>query len=83
MGKYIFYRVKSYALSTKHAAQVIFNKNILSHSRPLLRSLNALDVYQINLYQHLNFMYKFKNKQAPKISNHITKKPIHQYPNLE
>ena len=41
----------------KHTARVIVNKNILSHSRPLLRSLNVLDIYQINLYQDLNFIY--------------------------
>ena len=37
----------------KHAARIVFNKNKVSHSRPLLRSLNPLSVYQINLYQHL------------------------------
>ena len=28
----------------KHVARVTFNENILSHSRPLLRSLNVLHV---------------------------------------
>ena len=58
---------------------MIFNKNKLSHSRPLLRSLNALNDYQINLYQHLNFIYKFKNKQTPKIFGYIIDTPVHQY----
>ena len=58
----------------------MFNQNKLSHSRPLLRSLNVLNVYQIILYQHLNFMYKFKNKQTPKIFNNIIDTPVHQYP---
>ena len=58
----------------------MFYKNILSHPRPLLRSLNALHVYQINLYQRLNFMYKLKNKQTTKIFNDIIKKPVHHYP---
>ena len=58
----------------------MFKQTKLSHSRPLLRSLNALNVYQINLYQHLNFMYKFKNKQTPKIFNDIIDTPVHQYP---
>ena len=43
----------------KHAAQHIF-----SHSRPLLQLFNAINVYQISLYQYLNFMYKFNNKQT-------------------
>ena len=38
--------------------RIIFNQEKLTHSRPLLPSLNALNVYQINLYQHLNFMHE-------------------------
>ena len=37
----------------KHVTRIVFNENQVSHSRPLLRSLNALNVCQINLYQHL------------------------------
>ena len=43
-----------------HAARTIFNEDILNHSRPLLRSLSALNIYQINLYQHANFVYIFE-----------------------
>ena len=43
-------------------------------------TFNALNVYQINLYQHLNFIYKFKKKQTPKIFNDIIDTPVHQYP---
>ena len=43
-------KLKTIHYQQKHAARIIFNKHILSHSRPLLRSLNALNVYQINLY---------------------------------
>ena len=64
----------------KHAARMIFNEDILTHSRPLLRSLNALNVYQMNLYQHANFMYKFKKNQAQKIFNMAFKKLTHKYP---
>ena len=66
-GSTYFTKLKTVHYQQKHAAQMIFNKNKLSHSRPLLRSLNALNDYQINLYQHLNFIYKFKNKETPKI----------------
>ena len=34
----------------KQAAQIIFNEDRLCHSWPLLKNLNALNVYQINLY---------------------------------
>ena len=80
MGQYVFHQTKDSTYQQKHAARSIFNKNKLSHSRPLLRSLSALNVYQINLYQHLNFIYKIINKQTPKIFNDIIGTPVHQYP---
>ena len=49
----------------KHAVRPFFNQEKLTHSRPLLQSLNALNLYQINLYQHLNFMHKVSNNIAP------------------
>ena len=58
----------------------MFNEDRLSHSRPLLRKINALNVYQINLYQHLNFMHKFNNQETPRIFNDLIKKPVHKYP---
>ena len=79
-GSTYFTKLKTVHYQEKHAARIIFNQNKLSHSRPLLRSLNVLNVYHINLYQHLNFMYKFRNKQTPKIFNDITNTPLHQYP---
>ena len=79
-GSTYFYQTKDSTLSTKTCCANYLQQNKLSHSRPLLRSLKALNVYQINLYQHLNFPYKFKNKQTPKIFNDIIDTPVHQYP---
>ena len=39
--------------------KIFFHEDILTHSRPLLQSLNALNIYQINLYENANFMCKF------------------------
>ena len=64
----------------KRAVRFVFNEDRLSHSRPLLRKINALNVYQINLYQHLNFMHKFNNQETPRIFNDLIKKPVHKYP---
>ena len=64
----------------KRAVRIAFNENNMTHSRPLLRSLNALNIYQINLFQHLLFMYNFNKNEAPIIFNNLTKKPIHKYP---
>ena len=52
----------------------------MAHSRPLLRSLNALNIYQINLFQPLRFMYNFNKNGAPIIFNNLIKEPIHKYP---
>ena len=60
--------------------RIVFNQEKLTHSRPLLRSLNALNAYQINLYQHLNFMHKVSNNVAPLIFNGMFKKLSHKYP---
>ena len=57
----------------------MFNKDRLSYSRPLLRKINAVNVYQINLYQHLNFMHKV-NQETPRIFNDLIKRPVHKYP---
>ena len=50
------------------------------HAARILRSLNALNVYQVNLYQHLNIMHKVSNNVAPLIFNDMFKKPSHKYP---
>ena len=55
----------------------------MTHSRPLLRSLNTLNVlnvYQINLFQHLRFMYNFNKNETPVVFNNLIKKPVHKYP---
>ena len=44
-------------LKQKHAARIAFNKDKLSHSKPLFEDLNALSLYQINIYKHLIPIY--------------------------
>ena len=64
----------------KQAARIIFNEDRLCHSRPLLKNLNALNVYQINLYQNLNFMHRIKMGNIPEVFHETIKKPNHKYP---
>ena len=61
-------------IQQKRNQQIVFNDHILNHSRPLLRSLNAL-----NIYQHLNLMCKLNNKEIPRIFYDLIEKPVHQY----
>ena len=57
-----------------------FNEGRLSHSKPLFKILNALNVCNINLYQHLNFMHRLGNRYTCCISWH-RKKTRAQIPN--
>ena len=67
-------KLKKINLLQKRAVRFVFNENRLSHSRSLLQKINSLNVYQINLYQHLNFMHKFNNQETPRIFNDLIKK---------
>ena len=73
-------KLKRVYLKRKHAVRIVFNKDKLTHSKPLFKNLNALNVYQINIYQHLNFMHKFINNQIPSIFSDFIKRPNHKYP---
>ena len=67
-------------LRQKYAVRILFNKDKLTHSKPLFENLNTLNVYQINIYQHLNFMHKFINNQIPSIFSDLIKLLDHKYP---
>ena len=73
-------KLKTIYFHQKHAVCIVFNEDKLTHSRPLLRALHALNAYQTNLYQHLNFMYKLNTNQVPSIFNDLIKKPERKYP---
>ena len=66
----------------KQAVRLTFNEDRFCYSIPLLKNLNALSVYQINLYQNLNFMYRMKMQNFLKVVHEIIKKPNHKYPKL-
>ena len=59
----------------KQAACIVFDEDQLCHSRPLLRRLNALNIYQINLSQRLKFMHRLSIDDLPKTFNNTFKKP--------
>ena len=61
-------------IKQKHAVRIIFNEDRLCYSRPLLKTLKALNVYQLNINQNLNFFPRLKNDNIPKISTELIKK---------
>ena len=73
-------KLKRVYLKQKHAVRIVLNKDKLTHSKPIFENLNALNVYQINIYQHLNSMHKFINNQIPSIFSDPIKRSDHKYP---
>ena len=67
MGKTYQAKLKTVHYHQKYTVRIVFNQEKLTRSRPILQSLNALNVYQISLYQHLNFVHKVSNNVAPLI----------------
>ena len=66
-------KLRSIHLLQKRAIRIIFKEGKMTHSRPLLRSLNTLNVYQINIFQHLHFMYNFNKNETPVVFNNLLK----------
>ena len=64
----------------KQAVRIIFNEDRFCHSRPLLKTLNALNIYQLNICQNLDLMSRLKNDTILKIFTEVIKKPKYKYP---
>ena len=61
--------LKKIILKEKHAVRIIFHEVSLTHSQPFLKCFNALNVYQVNIFQICSFMYQVENGTIPKIFN--------------
>ena len=51
----------------KHGARIINFKDRLTHAKPLMQELKALNIYQLNIFQTLLFMHKVKNENIPDV----------------
>ena len=49
----------------RETARILFNQNRFTHTGPLLKTLNALNIYQINLFQVLLIMHRIKANSSP------------------
>ena len=57
----------------KHTARVIYHKD--RYTRPLLNDVKALNVFKLNIFNILHFMYKYKqNLNSPVFRNIFTHK---------
>ena len=67
MGKYLQNQIEENIHLSAKAARVIFFTKRLAHAKPLMPDMNALNVYQINIYQNLILLYKAHTCTAPSI----------------
>lgn len=51
----------------KHVARVIHNESKYVHSKPLMRNMNALNVYEIKIFEISRFMHKHSSGQIQNI----------------
>ena len=63
----------------KNACRIIFRMDKFTPSRPLFKELQALNIFQLNIYNVLIFMHKIKNKTAPKTFNYLFSEISHKY----
>ena len=56
------------------------NTDRYTSGRPLLKALGILNVYQLNLYQTLIFMFKLKHKMIPEVFQSQFSVINHRYP---
>ena len=64
----------------KKAVRVIFFAACLAHPKPFMLDMNALNVYQINIYQNLILLYKAHTGTTPLIFFNKFSKINHNYP---
>ena len=64
----------------KHAIRIINFKTRLTHSKPLFLDMKILNLYEINIFQVLSFMFKCKLGISPRIFRSLfTFKPQSRY----
>ena len=64
----------------KYVSRTINFRDKLTSAKPLLEQINAMTVYEMNIFQTLCLMYLCKNGNTPSIFKHIyTLKPINKY----
>ena len=73
-------KLKTVQSKQKHALRIIFNHSKTSPCEPFFLNLNVLNVYQIIIFQSVQFMYKIKNKDTPDIFLKLFDVPCHPYP---
>ena len=67
-------------IKQKHASRIIFNENRFEHAEPLLIKMNALNIYELNIFQTGCFMFKnYVQKNTPTVFESLSKIKINKY----
>ena len=80
MGKYVQNQIEANIPYQKKAARVIVFDDRFAHVKPLMLNMNALNVYQIDIYQNLILLYKAHTSATPFILLNKFSKINHSYP---
>ena len=75
-------KLKRINIKQEDVARIIFNEDRLCPSLPLSKTLNALNIYQLNIYQNLSFVPRLKSNIILKIFTELIKKPKHKSPTV-
>ena len=73
-------KLKKTQSQQKHALRIVFNQFKPSPSEPPFLHLNVISVYQINIFQSVQFMRKIKNKNTTHIFRKLFRVTCHAYP---
>ena len=73
-------KLKKTQSKQKHALRIVFNQFKPSPSEPPFLQLNVISVYQINIFQSVQFMRKTKNKNTTHIFRKLFRVTCHAYP---
>lgn len=63
----------------KHACRIIFGVNRYTPSQPILHKLGVLNIFQLNVHQVLQFMFKVKHGLVPTIFTNQFSNIEHRY----
>ena len=72
--------LKKLYTTQKKASRIIMDKNMFTEARPLMKDLNILNVYQLNIFQTLPFMFKQQSENNPQVFKSQFSKISHRYP---
>ena len=73
-------KLKKILNKQKHASRIIIlSEERNTHSRPLMKKLGILNIFQLNILQTLLFMFKTKNEESPRIFSDQFSNIEHKY----